>query len=348
MRDEDLSAASWGAHCCDPLMHRTPLTVPCFWPWVPLNQRVTSLAPPLPPAPQLPAGWVRGAAVALPAVQVPAPRAGQRGAHPVPGSHGRGGAGVRRGALCARGAAGSAAQRTGGGAQRPPAPAAPRVQPRRGRFALQSLCFYSSRIVQPRVRSSATVHSCKCRPTACGPHVRPDSCTPSPAGYAAGVPPAAYPGPAAGPRGPGAQRATGGATALRFLSCCLCHAACHSTQLITLRIADDTASQLVVTKNCIAALALSNAEPHATVTPAAQAGAAAGAAGLCAWYYGSRHWLGNNLLGLAFSLAAVDQMSLGSVKTAGWGSVQRLLGLFLALLLAGGQLVALARCRPDI
>lgn len=37
---------------------------------------------------------------------------------------------------------------------------------------------------------------------------------------------------------------------------------------------------------------------------------------VCAWYYFSKHWLGNNMLGISFSLAAIEQISLGSVKTA--------------------------------
>lgn len=38
------------------------------------------------------------------------------------------------------------------------------------------------------------------------------------------------------------------------------------------------------------------------------------AAGFCYWYWTTKHWLGNNALGIAFSLQGVEHLSLGAVQ----------------------------------
>lgn len=48
------------------------------------------------------------------------------------------------------------------------------------------------------------------------------------------------------------------------------------------------------------------------------------AAGFCYWYWISKHWLANNVLGLAFSLQGVEHLSLGTVQNG----VILLCGLF--------------------
>ena len=48
------------------------------------------------------------------------------------------------------------------------------------------------------------------------------------------------------------------------------------------------------------------------------------AAGFCYWYYMTKHWLANNVLGLAFSLQGVEHLSLGTVQNG----VILLCGLF--------------------
>ena len=48
------------------------------------------------------------------------------------------------------------------------------------------------------------------------------------------------------------------------------------------------------------------------------------AAGLCWWYWTTRHWAGNNALGLAFSLQGIEHLSLGAVQNG----VILLTGLF--------------------
>ena len=35
--------------------------------------------------------------------------------------------------------------------------------------------------------------------------------------------------------------------------------------------------------------------------------------GFCAWYFMNKHWLANNMLGMAFSLEGIEHLSLGSV-----------------------------------
>ncbi|KAL3828232.1 hypothetical protein ACJIZ3_017034 [Penstemon smallii] len=37
----------------------------------------------------------------------------------------------------------------------------------------------------------------------------------------------------------------------------------------------------------------------------------------CAWYASKKHWLANNILGLAFSIQGIEMLSLGSFKTGG-------------------------------
>lgn len=37
--------------------------------------------------------------------------------------------------------------------------------------------------------------------------------------------------------------------------------------------------------------------------------------GFCCWYYATRHWMANNVIGLAFSLEGLEHLSLGSVQT---------------------------------
>ena len=41
------------------------------------------------------------------------------------------------------------------------------------------------------------------------------------------------------------------------------------------------------------------------------------AAGFCSWYFMSKFWLANNVLGLAFSLEGIEHLSLGSVQIGG-------------------------------
>ena len=36
--------------------------------------------------------------------------------------------------------------------------------------------------------------------------------------------------------------------------------------------------------------------------------------GFCSWYYVTKHWLSNNVIGLAFSLEGIEHLSLGSVQ----------------------------------
>lgn len=38
------------------------------------------------------------------------------------------------------------------------------------------------------------------------------------------------------------------------------------------------------------------------------------AAGFCAWYWQTKHWAANNVLGLAFSLQGIEHLSLGAVQ----------------------------------
>ncbi|MBA0574551.1 hypothetical protein Golob_001743, partial [Gossypium lobatum] len=35
----------------------------------------------------------------------------------------------------------------------------------------------------------------------------------------------------------------------------------------------------------------------------------------CAWYASQKHWLANNILGLAFCIQGIEMLSLGSFKT---------------------------------
>ncbi len=35
----------------------------------------------------------------------------------------------------------------------------------------------------------------------------------------------------------------------------------------------------------------------------------------CCWYYAKKHWLANNLLGIAFSIQGIEHLSLGAVST---------------------------------
>lgn len=49
------------------------------------------------------------------------------------------------------------------------------------------------------------------------------------------------------------------------------------------------------------------------------------AAGFCYWYYMTKHWLANNVLGIAFSLQGVEHLSLGTVQNG----VILLCGLFI-------------------
>eukprot|EP00798_Chlamydomonas_sp_ICE-L_P009838 gene9838-7723_t len=48
------------------------------------------------------------------------------------------------------------------------------------------------------------------------------------------------------------------------------------------------------------------------------------ASGFCAWYFVTKHWLANNVLGIAFSLEGIEHLSLGSVHVG----VILLCGLF--------------------
>jgi minor histocompatibility antigen H13 len=48
------------------------------------------------------------------------------------------------------------------------------------------------------------------------------------------------------------------------------------------------------------------------------------AAGFCYWYWTTKHWLGNNALGIAFSLQGIEHLSLGAVQNG----VILLTGLF--------------------
>jgi len=48
------------------------------------------------------------------------------------------------------------------------------------------------------------------------------------------------------------------------------------------------------------------------------------AAGFCYWYWTTKHWLGNNALGIAFSLQGIEHLSLGAVQNG----VILLCGLF--------------------
>lgn len=43
----------------------------------------------------------------------------------------------------------------------------------------------------------------------------------------------------------------------------------------------------------------------------------AASCGFCLWYFMRRHWLANNVLGLAFSLEGIEHLSLGSVQVGG-------------------------------
>lgn len=45
---------------------------------------------------------------------------------------------------------------------------------------------------------------------------------------------------------------------------------------------------------------------------------------VCSWYYTTKHWIGNNWLGLAFSLEGIEHLSLGSIHVG----VILLAGLF--------------------
>ena len=47
--------------------------------------------------------------------------------------------------------------------------------------------------------------------------------------------------------------------------------------------------------------------------PEALSGLAAGA--FCVWYHLRQHWLANNILGLAFSIQGIENLSLGAVQT---------------------------------
>lgn len=49
----------------------------------------------------------------------------------------------------------------------------------------------------------------------------------------------------------------------------------------------------------------------------AQLVAGAPAAAFCAWYCAHKHWLANNVLGLAFSIQGIEMLSLGSFKVGG-------------------------------
>ena len=51
----------------------------------------------------------------------------------------------------------------------------------------------------------------------------------------------------------------------------------------------------------------------AVTWPEAVSGVAAGA--FCVWYHQRRHWLANNILGLAFSIQGIEHLSLGAVQT---------------------------------
>ena len=35
----------------------------------------------------------------------------------------------------------------------------------------------------------------------------------------------------------------------------------------------------------------------------------------CCWYYAKKHWLANNMLGIAFSIQGIEHLSLGAVST---------------------------------
>ncbi len=57
-------------------------------------------------------------------------------------------------------------------------------------------------------------------------------------------------------------------------------------------------------------------EPVQLSVPQIAVGAAS--MGFCAWYVTKRHWLANNLIGIAFSLEGIEFISLGSVQVRTW------------------------------
>mmetsp|Transcript_1242 Transcript_1242/g.3698 ORF Transcript_1242/g.3698 Transcript_1242/m.3698 type:complete len:215 (-) Transcript_1242:6-650(-) len=66
-------------------------------------------------------------------------------------------------------------------------------------------------------------------------------------------------------------------------------------------------------------------EPLVVDATPAEIAAGAGSIAFCGWYVAKKHWVANNLLGLAFSVQGIEHLSIGAISTG----VILLAGLFI-------------------